>query len=86
MIRADVDQIGGAPVGGVVMPENTLLVLSPWVALVGLVGFMAAVVAGTRESLHCVGARERTPATLLDRVVLGHCTGIAVGMTHILSY
>jgi LPXTG-motif cell wall-anchored protein len=26
------------------MPENTLLVLSPWVALVGLVGFMAAVV------------------------------------------
>ena len=44
MTRADVDQIGGAPVGGIVMPENTLLVLSPWVALVGLVGFMAAVV------------------------------------------
>ena len=43
MIRAEVDPAG--PVGGVVMPANTLAVFAPYLALFGLVVTVAVVVA-----------------------------------------
>jgi hypothetical protein len=36
--------VGGAPVGGVVEPVNTLAVLAPWLAIIGLVGCIGTVV------------------------------------------
>jgi hypothetical protein len=41
-----------APVGGVVMPANTLAIVAPWLAVIGLVGCIgtAVVVARKRRS------------------------------------
>ena len=55
MIRAVVDPVGpteeAPPVGGVVVPANTLAILGPWLAVIGLVGCVtaAAVVAKKRR-------------------------------------
>jgi hypothetical protein len=45
-IRAEVGPPAiGAPVGGVVMPANTLAITAPWLAIIGLVGCIGTVVA-----------------------------------------
>jgi hypothetical protein len=50
MIRAYVDLVApSAPVGGVVMPANTLAILTPWLAVIGLVGCIGTVVAVARS-------------------------------------
>jgi hypothetical protein len=45
MIRALVDPLGcAAAVGGVVIPANTLALVAPWLAVIGLVGCIGIVV------------------------------------------
>lgn len=44
MIRAWVGPAGPAPVGGVLMPANTLALVAPWVAVIGLVGCIGTIV------------------------------------------
>jgi hypothetical protein len=51
MIRADVNPIGGAPVGGVVMPPNSLAVLAPWLAVIGVVGCVGTIVVVAKKRL-----------------------------------
>lgn len=48
MIRAVIECVG-APVGGVVMPTNTLAILSPYLALAGLIAVVSTVVAAKRK-------------------------------------
>jgi hypothetical protein len=43
MIRAEIDPIT-PPVGGIVTPTNTLAVLGPWLAVIGLVGCVGTIV------------------------------------------
>jgi hypothetical protein len=43
MIHVQVEQFQQQPVGGVVMPTNTLAILGPWLAVIGLVGGIGAV-------------------------------------------
>ena len=40
---------GSCPVGGVVMPVNTLAILGPWFAVIGLVGCIGTVVVVTKK-------------------------------------
>jgi hypothetical protein len=47
MIRAEVDAIGA--VGGVVVPVNTLAVLAPWLAVIGLVAIGTLVVVAKKR-------------------------------------
>lgn len=49
MIRAVVDPVFARPVGGVVMTVNKLIILAPYLALVGLVGAVTAAVAVKRR-------------------------------------
>jgi len=44
MIRVDIDPISALPVGGVVIPANMFAVLSPWLAVIGLVGCIGTAV------------------------------------------
>jgi hypothetical protein len=51
MIRALVDPVPVGPVGGFMEPVNKLVILAPWLAVIGLVGCIGtvAVVAKKRE-------------------------------------
>ena len=44
LLRVDVDPISPAAVGGIVMPVNTLAILGPWFAVIGLVVCIGTVV------------------------------------------
>jgi len=50
MIRALVDPVApAAPVGGLVIPANTLAIVAPWLAVIGLVGISTIVVVAKKR-------------------------------------